>query len=153
MLAQALQNQQAQTRDTQLIGGTQMDLIDKAFGIHAEALQFRAARSAVLASNIANSGTPGYQARDYDFKSVLNGVKNRTSMQLETSRPGHLAATTEKSFGDLLYRVPTRSNDSNNTVEAEVEQSAFSENALRYQASLRFLSGSISGLRKAIRGQ
>lgn len=130
-----------------------MDLIEKAFGVHAQALQFRAQRSAVLASNIANSATPGYQARDYDFKSALNGVQNQLNVQLHTSKPGHLAAATDKSIGDLLYRVPTRSSENNNTVEAEVEQSAFSENALRYQASLRFLSGSISGLRKAIRGE
>ena len=130
-----------------------MDLIDKAFGVHAQALQFRAQRSAVLASNIANAATPGYQARDYDFRSALDGARNQIDIQLDASKPGHIHATTEKSFGDLLYRVPTRSSDTNNTVEAEVEQSAFSENALRYQASLRFLSGSISGLRKAIRGE
>ena len=130
-----------------------MDLLDKAFGIHAQALQFRAQRSAVLASNIANAATPGFQARDYDFRSALQGASNQMNVQLDTSRAGHITATTEKSFGDLLYRVPTRSSENNNTVEAEVEQSAFSENALRYQASLRFLSGSISGLRKAIRGE
>ncbi|MCG8416048.1 MAG: flagellar basal body rod protein FlgB [Pseudomonadales bacterium] len=130
-----------------------MDLFDKALGIHAEALKFRSQRGAVLAANIANSATPGFQARDYDFRSALKTASNDARIQLQTSRPGHLAASDESEFGTLLYRVPTRTSEHNNTVEAEVEQAAFSENALRYQASLRFLSGSISGLRKAIRGE
>lgn len=130
-----------------------MDLFNKALGIHAEALKFRSQRSAVLAANIANSATPGFQARDYDFRSALNAASNDARIQLQTSRPGHLAANDESDFGNLLYRVPTRTSEHNNTVEAEVEQAAFSQNALRYQASLRFLAGSISGLRKAIRGE
>lgn len=129
-----------------------MNLIDKAFGIHAQALTFRSQRNAVLAANIANSSTPGYLARDYDFKSVLKQAAGSGALGLKATRSSHLQA--ENSVGDyqLMYRLPNRS-ASHNTVEAEVEQAAFAENALRYQASLRFLSGSISGLRKAIRGE
>ena len=129
-----------------------MNFIDKAFGIHAQALTFRSQRSGVLAANIANSSTPGYLARDYDFKSALKQVAGGGALRLKATRSSHLQ--TENGAGDqqLMYRLPNRS-AANNTVEAEVEQAAFAENALRYQASLRFLSGSISGLRKAIRGE
>ena len=33
-------------------------------GIHAQALAFRARRAEILATNLANADTPGYQARD-----------------------------------------------------------------------------------------
>ena len=53
---------------------------------------------------------------------------------------------------ESLYRVPHQPSLDGNTVEADVEQSEFSENALRYQASLRFINGRVSTLRAAITG-
>jgi flagellar basal-body rod protein FlgB len=129
-----------------------MNLIDKALGIHPQALSLRSQRSAVLASNIANSATPGYLARDYDFRTALSQAGNGSAIRLQATRSSHLQS--EDATGDfqLMYRLPTRS-ASNNTVESEVEQAAFAENALRYQASLMFLSRSVSGLRQVIRGE
>ncbi|MEW5011510.1 MAG: flagellar basal body rod protein FlgB, partial [Cycloclasticus sp.] len=46
--------------------------IDSLFGVHEQALTYRSKRAEVLASNMANADTPGYKARDFDFKSVLN---------------------------------------------------------------------------------
>ena len=40
-----------------------------------------------------------------------------------------------------------------NTVDTEQEHTAFSANALEYQASLNFLNGKINGLRKALKGE
>jgi flagellar basal-body rod protein FlgB len=54
--------------------------------------------------------------------------------------------------GPLLYRNPYQPTLDGNTVEAEVEQGKFAENAVQYQASLMFLSGKIRGLREAIKG-
>jgi flagellar basal-body rod protein FlgB len=45
--------------------------IDRLLGVHHAALSARAQRSSVLASNIANADTPGFQARDVDFKLAL----------------------------------------------------------------------------------
>ncbi len=129
-----------------------MNLIDKAFGLHPQALTLRSQRSAVLASNIANSATPGYLARDYDFRTALAEAGSAAPINLQMTRKGHIPVQQSSSEHSLMYRQPTRSSGIN-SVEAEVEQSAFAENALRYQASLRFLSGSIAGLRKAIRGE
>lgn len=44
---------------------------DNALGIHPQALAMRERRSELLAANLANADTPGYKARDLDFKSVL----------------------------------------------------------------------------------
>ncbi len=38
--------------------------LDKAVGIHEEALYMRARRNAVLASNLANSDTPNYKQNE-----------------------------------------------------------------------------------------
>lgn len=130
-----------------------MSWIDNAIGIHAQALKFRAERSSVLAANIANADTPGYKARDFDFKEVLRAAEaGQQGIGLRATRPGHIAAAGGE-FGDLMYRVPTREMTHGNSVETEVEQSAFADNAVRYQASLEFLGGSFSGLIRAFRGE
>lgn len=130
-----------------------MSLIDSAFGIHAEALRFRSQRSSVLAANIANSVTPGFKARDYDFREALQAASSGARLNLATTRAGHLNGGADTAYGGLLYRVPTKVNEQGNSVESEVEQAAYADNAVRYQVSLQFLSGAISGLRLAIRGQ
>ncbi len=47
---------------------------DKLFGVHGAALAVRSQRMGMLASNIANASTPGYKARDVDFRAALNGA-------------------------------------------------------------------------------
>ena len=54
---------------------------------------------------------------------------------------------------NLLYRVPTQPSENGNTVEGEAEQAAFTENAIRYQASIQFLSSKVKGLKLALRGE
>ena len=131
-----------------------MNMIDKAFGIHARALTFRSERGSILATNIASSGTPGYQARDYDFRKALKQFSGVENVGLQATNSRHIrTSSAQNEFGNLLYRVPTRAATNNNTVEADVEQAAFSDNAVRYQTTLQFLNGSISGLRKAITGR
>ena len=53
---------------------------------------------------------------------------------------------------EMLYRVPHQDSMDGNTVDPHIEQANFMNNALRYQASLRFLDGKIKGLKSAIRG-
>ena len=66
------------------------------FGIHGAALEVRGQRMGVLASNIANASTPGFKARDIDFKAALaaveggqqdQGIANSLSLSLSLSRP------------------------------------------------------------------
>ena len=45
--------------------------IDNYLGVHAAALTLRSQRTEVLAANLANADTPGYRARDIDFKHAL----------------------------------------------------------------------------------
>ncbi|WP_332673158.1 flagellar basal body rod protein FlgB [Aromatoleum sp.] len=116
---------------------------DKALGIHADALKLRAERTKVLASNIANDSTPGYQARDIDFAATLRrvaaGGDASDGLLLDTG-------------ADRLYRVPHNPSQDGNTVEIGVEQAAFSQNASDFQTSLTFLNMKLKGLAKAIEG-
>lgn len=127
--------------------------LDNYFGVHAQALKIRGRRTEVLASNLANADTPGYKARDVDFESALKQA-DAGGRTLTTTQPGHIRTGTGggAAGGPLLYRVPLQPSQDGNTVDTQREQAAFSENAIRYQASLEFLGGRISSLVDAIKG-
>ncbi len=127
-------------------------LLDKVFGIHEQAVQLRARRSEVLASNLANADTPGYKARDFDFKKILRN-EMASPVRLASTHKGHIQADQGiVSTAQMQYRNPQQPSLDGNTVEAEREQVEYSANAVSYQASLRFLEGKIKGLKTAIRG-
>jgi flagellar basal-body rod protein FlgB len=127
--------------------------IDKHFGVHALAVQLRSQRTELLAANIANADTPGFKARDLDFQAVLRRTAE-TGEGLRVTHERHLHANgATAGQAPVLYRVPTQPSLDGNTVDVQQEQAAFAENAVRYQASLEFLSGRVRGLITAIKGQ
>ncbi|MEE4637541.1 MAG: flagellar basal body rod protein FlgB [Wenzhouxiangella sp.] len=127
--------------------------IDKHFGVHAQAVQLRSQRTELLAANIANADTPGYKARDLDFQSVLRRTAE-TGEGLRVTHERHMLPNgAAPGQAPVLYRVPIQPSLDGNTVDVQQEQAAFAENAVRYQASLEFLSGRVRGLITAIKGQ
>ena len=105
--------------------------LDTYLGVHATALKLRSQRTEVLASNLANIDTPGYRARDIDFKSVLAAANggDSSSVQMTATRPGHIGAATANGTvtPELKYRTPLAPSLDGNTVDAQLEQAAFVE--------------------------
>jgi len=126
---------------------------DSALGIHQQALAVRAQRTELLASNIANEDTPGYKARDIDFKSTLKNINYQSTGSVSTTNTKHIQNEMGNVGADILYRVPNQSSLDGNTVDGQLEKSAFSENAIRYQASLTFLEGKFRGMLAALKGE
>lgn len=127
--------------------------INNGLGIHPYALLAREHRAELLAGNIANADTPGYKAKDLDFKSALESVQNRKDFSLNKSHDKHFSATI-RDPGNVQYRVPNQPDTGDgNTVDADVERSLYVRNAMEYQASLTFLNSRIQGMNKALRGQ
>ena len=58
------------------------------------------------------------------------------------------------SMGEAKFRVPNQPDTGDgNSVDVQVERNLYTQNAIEYQASLRFMNGKISGLKKALGGQ
>ena len=117
---------------------------DSIFGIHGAALELRGQRMGVLASNIANASTPGFKAKDIDFRQAL---------KLATSGGASTGDVEDSVNAATLYRVPNQPSMDGNTVELSQEQTAFAENAVQYQTTLSFLNGRISQLTRSLRGE
>ncbi len=119
---------------------------------HEQALKFRAMRSEVLSSNIANADTPNYKARDIDFGQALKSARTDSIRMTTTSDLHKTGSGMETGSPKTMYRVPNQPSLDGNTVETDVEQAHFAENALQYRTSLAFLDGQIRSLRYALKG-
>jgi len=130
--------------------------LDDVLRFHQTALNLRAARQELLASNIANADTPNYKAKDVDFASALQNALAGTASRLAVMRTAavHLQGNTGDSIlgSPVMYRKPVQPSADGNTVDMDVERAQFADNALRYEASVRFISEKFKGIQAAIQG-
>lgn len=139
---------------------------------HSKALVLRAERQRIIASNIANADTPGYAARDLDFKQAMNDAtgSDRSTPRL-AARPstssGNTLATAHSrhiplpgiegssagSLSNLAYTTQSQPTADSNSVDLDRERANFADNSVRYEATLRFINGRSKTLLSAIQGQ
>ncbi|MCP5286190.1 MAG: flagellar basal body rod protein FlgB [Burkholderiaceae bacterium] len=134
-----------------------LNRLSASIDFQSQALLLRSERQRVLASNIANADTPGYQARDFDFKAALGAATAATgSSQLgdpiapkagAVADPGAAASVTPT----LRYATPGQTNLDGNTVDMDRERASFADNALRYEATLKFINSSLRTLQDAMK--
>jgi len=127
-----------------------------ALGIHDDALKFRSARAEIIANNLANSDTPHFKARDFDFKQVFAEYVGQDSMNLPLTTTSNQHNRFGNDFsldGNLLYRLPSQASIDGNTVDEHVENAAFMQNTMDFQTSFTFLNAKFRGLMNAIRGE
>jgi flagellar basal-body rod protein FlgB len=120
-------------------------------GIHPQTVQLRAARAEVIANNLANSDTPNFKARDFDFKAILDGESQR-SLKMNVTDASHQRGSVDTDM-DLMFRNPYQPSIDGNTVDSQMEQSFYTENALRYNSSFEFLNSKFKGLKDALSSQ
>lgn len=149
------------------------DRLTDSIDFHGKALVLRANRQEVISSNIANADTPNFKARDFDFSAALkeasgaasSSVSDRASMpaaegglstvSLARTHAGHqrLGGVGGGGGPDLKYVAPEQPSMDGNTVDLNRERAQFSQNAVGYEASLRFINGKMRTTLSAIRGE
>ncbi|MDP2432475.1 MAG: flagellar basal body rod protein FlgB [Pseudomonadota bacterium] len=128
--------------------------IDNELTFVQSALNLRARRQEVLSSNIANSDTPNYKARDMDFAAALKSAMGAAGgpLQLARTEARHIAAGGVSGMvdGHLKYRSSVQPSLDGNTVDMDVERAHFTENSLHYQFLLDRAAGQFKTLGMAI---
>lgn len=120
----------------------------------AQALSLRAERQRVLAANIANTDTPGFQARDFDFAHALRAATQTQEARLGPPVAGDLL---NRGFKDgrytptLTYAIPSQTNMDGNTVDLDRERASFADNSVKFEATLRFINGSVRTMLDAMK--
>jgi flagellar basal-body rod protein FlgB len=78
----------------------------------------------------------------------------RGAAVLATTSGAHFpTALGQESGRELLYAQPAQSNLDGNTVDMDRERANFVDNSVKYEATLRFLNGSVRTMLDAIKGQ
>ncbi|MBN8716333.1 MAG: flagellar basal body rod protein FlgB [Xanthomonadales bacterium] len=116
-------------------------------GIHGTALILREQRLQVLASNLANADTPGFQAQDMDFNTALQAALSPAA-GASGEDPYQGAANLAR-----YARPSAQPSLDGNTVDTSREQAAFSQAALEYRASMSFVESKVRTMLTAITGQ
>lgn len=135
--------------------------LDDFFRFNELALNLRAQRQQLIASNIANADTPNYKARDINFADTLkNALDNKATamppLELARTTASHVAGTAagsgEGSIGGspLLYRQPAQGSVDGNTVDLDIERNEFVDNGIRYEAGVTAVNGQIKAMINAI---
>ncbi|WP_374353760.1 flagellar basal body rod protein FlgB [Chitinimonas sp.] len=131
--------------------------LNQYFASNETALKLRGLRQEVIASNIANGDTPGYKARDFEFSHALSSVlagQQKQTMGLSKTDGRHLGPDARNQLEvALMYRNDIQPSIDGNTVDMNTETANFTDNAVRYQASITFMQQRIAGLRAALQSQ
>lgn len=127
-------------------------LFDPAIQYLQKVADYRVARQEVVASNIANTETPGYIAREVPFEAYLSRAESGKSAGPGATHPRHIGVPVGgsgpispplESEGDAV-RV-----DGNNVVlEKEMTKSA--ENTVGYMTAMTLISRKMRAIRTAI---
>jgi len=120
--------------------------IDSSLSFQGKALQLRAQRQQLLAANIANADTPRYQAVDFDFSRALTEATSQRAGIVRNSNRSELIRP------EPIARSGGRISMDGNTVDMDKERVQFIDNAIHYEATLRFLNGKLKTLLSAIQG-
>jgi len=131
-----------------------MASLEQQVAVYSQALNLRAQRHQVLASNIANADTPNYKARDFNFETAMqNAMAGRQSggeVAMARTQAGHMTGAGGSGLAKLLYRGETQSAVDGNTVDMDVERTQIADNAMQYQILTQLVSDEFKGIRSAL---
>ena len=116
--------------------------ITKSFELMKEALDYRAIRQDMIASNIANADTPFYRPKDIRFEDKLIEEKRKLfgqeSHKLELARTSskHLDAVDadDNTRAQVFFRDGHMARNDGNSVDLDVETSEMAKNSVMYNA-------------------
>jgi len=126
--------------------------LDKLVGFHQNALKIRNDNMEVISGNLANANTPGYKARGIDFQNAMAKAQHSSGQSMTRTHEKHISGGMVSST-DIGFRIPSQPDTGDgNTVEVQRERNEFLDTAMRYQATVEFLSSKVKSMKKAISG-
>ena len=116
--------------------------ISPSYDLMAQALNYRAIRQDMIASNIANADTPFYKPRDVRFESTLMQKQkevfsdNSQTLKMAKTDGEHLDALPQldNSSASLFFRDGHMARNDGNSVDIDVETTEMSKNSTMYTA-------------------
>ncbi|MCC6347542.1 MAG: flagellar basal body rod protein FlgB [Nitrospirales bacterium] len=116
-------------------------MADNSMKLLERMLDIAAFRQRILASNIANSETPGYRARDISFQNELEKAKTAFEVEGRESRQAY----------EVYEPVDTMPSQDDNTVNLDMEMAKVAENTLIYNTATQLIGMKVRMLKDILR--
>jgi flagellar basal-body rod protein FlgB len=117
-------------------------LFSKTIGMLSDLVGARSQRHQVLASNVSNIDTPGYEPNDVDFQNLIDSMQQK-GVRMARTHGKHLPVQTQG--GDLSV---VRTGDQ---VSLDKEMVSIAENHLMHNAAVEMLARKFRGLQSVLR--
>lgn len=116
--------------------------ISRAHNLMQEAMDYRAARQDMIASNIANVDTPNYRPRDIRFEEALAQKSaelysdKSNSLQMTQTSGAHLSGfnASSETKATTFFRDGHTARNDGNSVDLDVESSELAKNSTMFNA-------------------
>ncbi len=127
-------------------------ITDRTMSVLKKSLDLRAQKQQVIAGNIANAETPGYEARKLTFEEDLRKAISSPETKIQSNNPKHFpigASGINGVQGELTKERNTNPVGDGNTVSLDNEMLDLAENQLLFEASGQILKKKLSMLKYA----
>lgn len=119
--------------------------VSRTHGLIKDALDYRAARQDMIASNIANADTPNYRPRDVRFEDALANKakelqrKESNFLKLAQTHGDHFPLQNEKNSHKpvTFFRDGHMARNDGNSVDLDVETTEMSKNSVMFNALIQ----------------
>ena len=112
-------------------------VFDQTFEALSRTIDLRTQNQTVIASNIANADTPGYQAKELDFEKAMGRALESGSGAEDVS-------------GEVQNQVNNVVREDGNTVDRDAEMVSLAQNQLLYDAAADLLKKKLGMLKYSI---
>lgn len=129
-----------------------MKIYDTTFDLLQRAMDVRIKRHAVLSSNVANSETPNYKARELDFAGELNKVLTQKTENVEKTNTMHMDLDENSSSHVILDNSGAVGADGNN-VDLDISMGKLGENVRAYSNAATWLGVQLRLLKNVTKGR
>lgn len=127
-----------------------MKIFDKTYDGLVQSLDLYYRRHSVLSSNIANSETPKYRARELNFAGVLEKTVGMQNRELQTSDPRHFSTANTAPGPFITFDNNGEIGADGNNVDLDLAVGKISANSEVYQQSITYLQAKLRVLRQAM---
>ena len=130
-----------------------LDPFDSNIHLLKKVLDLRSYNQSVIASNIANAETPGYNRKEFQFDNELQNAIMHPSGSMNTTHQKHIPFST-LNFNDVKGNIVEFKDETGigdeNSVSVDGEMIALSENELLYETVAQLLKKKLGMLTYAI---
>ncbi|EAT15800.1 flagellar basal body rod protein FlgB [Desulfuromonas acetoxidans] len=130
-------------------------MMDQTALLMKKSMDLRLRNQQIIAANVANAQTPGYQAKTFTFEDALRQAATGKGTDMAVTHPQHIS-THGGSINNVTGTVgeirDTSGMGDRNTVEVDQEMVNLAENQIMYEATTQLLNKKLSIVKYVVQG-